>query len=70
MKLNFKTIFQDSNYIYELLSSNISYLFRELQELTKFDDTKLCLAICQLLQDDRMYSMQVDNQVYYYKRIL
>ena len=67
MKLNFKTIFQDSNYIYELLSSNIRYLFRELQELTNFDDTKLCLAICQLLQDGRMHSMQVDNQIYYYK---
>ena len=68
MKLNFKTIFQDSNYIYELLSSNISYLFRELQELTKFDDTKLCLAICQLIRDGRMRSMQVDNQIYYCKR--
>lgn len=67
MKLNFKTIFQDSNYIYELLSSNISYLFRELQELTNFDDTKLCLAICQLIRDGRMRSMQVDNQIYYCK---
>lgn len=69
MKLNFKTIFQDSNYIYELLSSNISYLFHELQELTKFDDTKLCLAICQLIRDGRMRSMQVDNQIYYCKRL-
>ncbi len=69
MKLNFKTIFQDSNYIYELLSINISYLFRELQELTKFDDTKLCLAICQLIRDGRMRSMQVDNQIYYCKRL-
>ena len=69
MKLNFKTIFQDSNYIYELLSSNISYLFRELQELTKFDYTKLCLAICQLIRDGRMRSMQVDNQIYYCKRL-
>lgn len=68
MKLNFKTILQDSNHIYALLSNNISYLFRELQELTKFDDTKLCLAICQLLQDGRMHSMQVDNQIYYYKK--
>ena len=68
MKLNFKTIFQDSNYIYELLSSNISYLFRELQELTKFEDTKLCLAICQLIRDGRMQSMQVDNRIYYLKR--
>lgn len=67
MKLNFKTILQDSNHIYELLSNNIRYLFRELQELTNFDDTKLCLAICQLLQDGRMHSMQVDNQIYYYK---
>ena len=69
MKLNFKTIFQDSNYIYELLSGNISYLFRELQELTKFDDTKLCLAICQLIRDGRMRSMQVDHQIYYCKRL-
>lgn len=69
MKLNFKTIFQDSNYIYELLLSNISYLFRELQELTKFDDTKLCLAICQLIRDGRMRSMQVDHQIYYCKRL-
>ena len=69
MKLNFKTIFQDSNYIYELLSSNISYLFRELQELTKFDDTKLCLASCQLIRDGRMRSMQVDHQIYYCKRL-
>ena len=69
MKLNFKTIFQDSNYIYELLSSNISYLFRELQELTKFEDTKLCLAICQLIRDGRMLSKQVDNQIYYCKRL-
>ena len=69
MKLNFKTIFQDSNYIYELLSSNISYLFRELQELTKFDDTKLCLAICQLIHDGRMRSMQVDTQIFYCKRL-
>ncbi|MBO5382509.1 MAG: hypothetical protein J6A40_10565 [Bacteroides sp.] len=68
MKLNFKTILQDSNHIYELLSNNIRYLFRELQELTNFDDTKLCLAICQLLQDGRMHSMQVDNQIYYYKK--
>ena len=69
MKLNFKTIFQDSNYIYELLSSNISYLFRELQELTKFYDTNLCLAICQLIRDGRMRSMQVDHQIYYCKRL-
>lgn len=68
MKLNFKTILQDSNHIYELLSNNIRYLFRELQELTNFDDTKLCLAICQLLQDGRMHSMQVDNQIYYCKK--
>ncbi|MBR4047575.1 MAG: hypothetical protein IKK07_03860 [Bacteroides sp.] len=68
MKLNFKTILQDSNHIYELLSNNIRYLFRELQELTNFDDTKLCLAICQLLQDGRMHSMQVNNQIYYYKK--
>ena len=68
MKLNFKTILQDSNHIYELLSNNIRYLFRELQELTNFDDTKLCLAICQLLQAGRMLSMPVDNHIYYYKK--
>lgn len=69
MKMNLKTIIEDSNRIYELLSHGIKYLYYELQELTCMDDTQLCLAICQLLRDGRICRQQEDNLVYYLKRI-
>ncbi len=65
MKLNFKTIVCDSNRIYEQLSQGFKYLYHELQELTKLEDTPLCLAICQLLHDGRIVRLQENNLVYY-----
>lgn len=69
MKMNLKNIMEDSNRIYEQLSSNIRYLFHELQELTCMNDARLCLAICQLLRDGRIYRQQEKNLVYYLKRV-
>ena len=51
MKMNLKTIIEDSNRIYGQLSQGIKYLYDELQEITRMDDTQLCLAICRLLRD-------------------
>lgn len=68
MKMNLKTIAEDSNHIYELLAQNIKYLYRELQELTRLGDTRLCLAICQLLRDGRICRRQEENLIYYLKR--
>lgn len=62
-------ILEDSNRIYEQLSSGIKYLFHELQELTRMSDTRLCLAICQLLRDGRICRKQEKNLIYYLKTI-
>ena len=62
-------ILEDSNRIYEQLSSGIKYLFHELQELTRMSDTRLCLAICQLLRDGRICRKQEENLIYYLKTI-
>lgn len=67
--MDFKVIVNDSKRIYELLSQNIKYLYEELQELTRMNDTQLCLAICQLLHDGRICQQAEDNLVYYLKRI-
>jgi len=69
MKMNLKTIMEDSNRIYGQLSNGIKYLYHELQELTNMGDTQLCLAICQLIRDGRLYQHQEDNLVYYSIRI-
>lgn len=69
MKMNLKTIIEDSNRIYGQLSQGIKYLYDELQEITRMDDTQLCLAICQLLCDGRICRSQEDNLIYYLKRI-
>ncbi len=69
MKMNLKNIVEDSNRIYEQLSYNIKYLYKELQELTRMDDTQLCLAICQLLRDGRICRQQENDLIYYLKRI-
>ncbi|MBQ4525504.1 MAG: hypothetical protein IJA00_05450 [Bacteroidaceae bacterium] len=69
MKMNLKNIVEDSNHIYEQLSQGIKYLYHELQELTRMDDTQLCLAICQLIRDGRISQRQEDNLVYYLKRV-
>lgn len=69
MKMNLKNIVEDSNHIYEQLSQEIKYLYHELQELTRMDDTQLCLAICQLIRDGRISQRQEDNLVYYLKRV-
>ena len=69
MKMNLKNIVKDSNHIYEQLSQGIKYLYHELQELTRMDDTQLCLAICQLIRDGRISQRQEDNLVYYLKRV-
>ncbi|MBP3553596.1 MAG: hypothetical protein J6K05_10605 [Bacteroidaceae bacterium] len=69
MKMNLKTIIEDSNRIYGQLSQGIKYLYDELQEITRMDDTQLCLAICQLLRDGRICRSQEDNLIYYLKRI-
>lgn len=68
MKLDFKAIVTDSNRIYSTLSQNIKYLYSELQELTSLGDTRLCLALCQLLHDKRIYCLQENNTVYYQLR--
>ncbi|MBQ8867024.1 MAG: hypothetical protein IJ013_04805 [Bacteroidaceae bacterium] len=67
--MNLRTIVEDSNLIYRQLSDNIKYLYHELQELTRMSDTRLCLAICQLLRDGRICQQQEENLVYYLKRI-
>lgn len=69
MKMNLKNIVEDSNHIYEQLSQGIKYLYHELQELTRMDDTQLCLAICQLIRDGRISQRHEDNLVYYLKRV-
>lgn len=69
IKMNLKNIVEDSNHIYEQLSQGIKYLYHELQELTRMDDTQLCLAICQLIRDGRISQRQEDNLVYYLKRV-
>lgn len=69
MKMNLKSIIEDSNRIYGQLSQGIKYLYDELQEITRMDDTQLCLAICQLLRDGRICRRQEDNLIYYLKRI-
>lgn len=69
MKMNLKNIVEDSNHIYEQLSQGIKYLYHELQELTRMNDTQLCLAICQLIRDGRISQRQEDNLVYYLKRV-
>lgn len=69
MKMNLKTIIEDSNRIYELLSNEIKYLYHELQELTCMNDTQLCLAICQLIRDGRICQQAEANLVYYLKRV-
>lgn len=69
MKMNLKNIVEDSNHIYEQLSNGIKYLYYELQELTRMGDTRLCLAICQLLRDGRISRYQEDNLVYYLKKV-
>lgn len=69
MKMNLKTIVEDSNRIYGQLSNGIKYLYHELQELTNMGDTQLCLAICQLLRDGRISQWQEENLVYYSIRI-
>lgn len=67
MKMDIKTIVSDSNRIYNALSQNIKYLYSELQELTRLGDTQLCLALCQLLRDGRIYRLQVAGVIYYQK---
>ena len=67
--MKMKRIIEDSNRIYEQLSSGIKYLFHELQELTHMSDTQLCLAICQLLRDGRICRKQEANLIYYLKTI-
>lgn len=69
MKTSLKTIIEDSNRIYEMLSNGIKYLYHELQELTHMDDTQLCLAICQLIRDGRICQQAEANLVYYLKRV-
>lgn len=51
--------------LYDVLCQLGKSTFAELQRLTRFKDTDLCLAICSLLQAGQIEQFRMENQVYY-----
>ena len=51
--------------LYETLCQVGKSTFAELQRATNFKDTELCLALCSLMHDYKVYQARISNTVYY-----
>ena len=51
--------------LYETLCQVGKSTFAELQRATNFKDTELCLALCSLMHDNKVYQARISNTVYY-----
>ena len=51
--------------LYETLCQVGKSTFAELQRATNFKDTELCLALCSLMLDNKVYQARISNTVYY-----
>ena len=51
--------------LYETLCQVGKSTFAELQRATNFKDTELCLDLCSLMNDKKVYQARISNTVYY-----
>ena len=51
--------------LYETLCQVGKSTFAELQRATNFKDTELCLALCSLMHDNKVYQARISTTVSY-----
>ena len=65
MILDKEHIRKNSRFLYGKMKRMYRYSFNELQRLTNFESTELCLALIQLLQEDKITQEKRPEGIYY-----
>ncbi len=65
MTFNFDFIKQNSTLVYELLCRSTRCTFNELQKSCNLSNTDLCLALANLLRDNRIKQNRDAEEIYY-----
>lgn len=65
MILDKEHIRKNSRFLYGKMKRMYRYSFNELQRLTNFESTELCLALIQLLQEDKITQEKGPEGIYY-----
>ena len=59
------TTIRNSETLYLAMTKTCQYTFNELQGKSNLNDTELCLAIGQLMQEGRLIQMKNTDGIYY-----
>ncbi|MBE6287429.1 MAG: hypothetical protein E7099_04485 [Mediterranea massiliensis] len=65
MIFNKTTIIKNSQAIYQLLHKMQRYSYAELQRMTQLNDTDLCMAISQLLMENKVVRIKKEKKIFY-----
>ncbi len=65
MAFNFDFIRQNSAMVYDLLHHSTRCTFNELQKGCNLSNTDLCLALANLMRDNRISQNREEEEIYY-----
>lgn len=65
MTLNKQTIINNSKKVYACMYQMVHYTFNELQKICQLGNTELCLALVQLIQENKIKQDRNEQGIYY-----
>ena len=65
MALNKETIINNSKKVYACMYQMVHYTFNELQKICQLGNTELCLALVQLMQENKIKQDRNEQGIYY-----
>ena len=65
MALNKQTIINNSKKVYACMYQMVHYTFNELQKICQLGNTELCLALVQLIQENKIKQDRNEHGIYY-----
>jgi len=65
MIINKRIIKKNSKKVFYIMKRMYHYSFNELQKSTLLENTELCLALIQLLQEDKIIQYRDESGIYY-----
>ena len=63
--INNKIIAEKMDTLYQIFQKIGQSTYFELKKITCFNDIELCMALCRLIQMNKIYQKRIDNAVIY-----